>query len=245
MRAMARRVWGLMMVLGLGTCLAHSVCCLAEEVSRQQPAAKMDLCQLRMANLGKQRGARCRDALTQTEQGPELVVINTAGLPAFAIGRYEISVNDFNRYCRLYRRCALLPASALPITNIDLQQAMFYLQWLTRTTGFVYRLPTLQEWQAAASGDSGMVDHNCVVNRSGRILRGNGLRAVDQGYANNLGLLNLFGNAEEWVRDGDRVVLAGGDVTTDITRCNAHYQNETSPEAAGPFRGLRVVRELK
>lgn len=206
---------------------------------------RQDPCALRMANLGKLRGSRCRDQLDARHQGPELVVIKTEGLTPFAITRSEISVDDFNLYCTLYRRCAPQPASTLPMVGIDLRQARFYAQWLSRTTGYRYRLPTLEEWQAAARDDSGVSDHNCIVRTSGRQVRGNLLRPVDQGYANSLGLLNVLGNVEEWVQAGNRVVLAGGAANMPIEHCQAQPLSETGVEAAGPFRGLRLVRELK
>lgn len=204
----------------------------------------VDPCALRMANLGKLRGSRCRDRLEAGLQGPELVVVKVEGLAPFAMTRSEISIDDFNLYCRLYRRCVPLPASTLPMVNIDLQQARFYAQWLSRVTGYRYRLPTLREWQAAARDDSGVADHNCIVRKAGRQLRGGALRPVAQGYANSLGLLNMLGNVEEWVQVDNGVVLAGGAANQPVDQCREHYFSDSDVEAAGPFRGLRLVREL-
>lgn len=213
-------------------------------VAQKQKVVR-DPCSIRLANLGKQRGARCRDSLARNEQGPELVVINANGLRPFAMTRSEISIDDFNLYCQLYRRCVPAAASVLPMTNIDLQQARFYAQWLSRMTGYEYRLPTLEEWLAVAQRDSGVSDHNCILTVSGRTVRGLSLRAVDQGYANTLGVLNILGNAEEWVTDGNNVLLVGGGADTPMSQCNVNYRNNETPAAATPFRGLRLVRELK
>lgn len=206
--------------------------------------SQIDPCSLRIANLGKQQGARCRDRIGQHQVGPELVVIKTTDTAAFAITRSEISINDFNLYCTLYRRCAERKSSLLPVTGIDLEQARFYAQWLSRMTGREYRLPTVQEWRIAAQGSSGVADDNCLFESAGRRLRGGALRPVDQGFANGFGVQNLFGNAEEWVQGDSGVVLMGGAANMPASQCNAQYQNEQSPEAAGPFRGLRLVREL-
>lgn len=211
----------------------------------QVPVARTDPCNLRLANLGKQQGGRCRDTLTKSLAGPELVVVKADGITPFAITRSEIAIDDFNLYCELYRRCTPRMASRAPITGIDLQQARFYAQWLSRMTGYEYRLPTLQEWLAAARDDSGVSDHNCIVTAAGRVVRGGRLRPVDQGYANSLGLLNVFGNVEEWVQTDSGVVLVGGNADSPINQCTADYRNDKAPEAAAPFRGLRLVRELK
>lgn len=211
----------------------------------QKPAERQDPCDIRLANQGKQQGRRCRDSLTRSHTGPELVVVKADGIAPFAITRSEISVNDFNLYCTLYRRCTPRAPSLAPLTDIDLQQARFYAQWLSRMTGYAYRLPTLQEWLAAARDDSGVSDHNCIVSAAGRVVRGSTVRPVDQGYANSLGLLNIFGNVEEWVQTDAGVTLVGGGADSPINLCNARYRNDKAPEAAAPFRGLRLVRELK
>jgi len=215
---------------------------VAATTSRPRP---VDPCSLRLANLGKQRGYRCRDRLTASDSGPELVVVKAGNVSPFAITRTEISINDFNLYCKLYRRCVVQPASDLPMTGIDLQQARFYARWLSKMTGYQYRLPTLQEWQLAGRDDSGVSDHNCLLNVSGRVVRGNQLRPVEQGYANSLGVVNAIGNAEEWVDDGASTLLAGGAANVPMQECGIAYRNSQNPEAGNGFRGLRLVRELK
>src|SRR5690606_38614818 len=87
---------------------------VAATTSRPRP---VDPCSLRLANLGKQRGYRCRDRLTASDSGPELVVVKAGNVSPFAITRTEISINDFNLYCKLYRRCVVQPASDLPMTG--------------------------------------------------------------------------------------------------------------------------------
>lgn len=203
-----------------------------------------DPCSLRLANLGKQRGYRCRDSLTASDSGPELVVVKAGNVTPFAITRTEISINDFNLYCKLYRRCVVQPPSELPVTGIELQQARFYARWLGKMTGYQYRLPTLQEWQLAGRDDSGVSDHNCLLNVSGRVVRGNQLRPVEQGYSNSLGVVNAIGNVEEWVEDGTRPLLVGGAANVPMAECGIAYRNTQNPEAGNGFRGMRLVREL-
>ena len=98
---------------------------------------RIDTCQLRLANLGKQRGMRCRDQITRNQAGPELVVVKVSDLPAFAITRTEISVADYKLFCTLDHRCPVFPRQPdnLPITGISPQQAERYARWLTSRTG--------------------------------------------------------------------------------------------------------------
>ena len=101
----------------------------------------------------------------------------------------------------------------------------------------------MAEWRAAARDDSGVSDQNCILVVNGRVIRGDQLRPVTEGYANSLGLLNIFGNAEEWVHQGNELLAVGGAANVEIRQCNAGYVN-TKASDAGAFRGFRLVREL-
>ena len=232
-----------------GRVIGSFLLCMAGWCGLPQPVvaqiAKIDTCRSDWANQGKLQNQRCRDQIDRNHAGPELVVVKSTNGQAFAISRYEISVQDFNLYCTLYRRCTPQRDSLLPMTGIDVQQVKFYAQWLSRMTGHEYRLPELTEWLAVAQDDGGIKAHNCLIFANGRQVRGGRLWAVDQGYANSLGLLNLFGNAEEWVLQNGNPVLVGGTANTPLAQCTAQYRNEKSPQAAGPMRGFRLVREIK
>jgi len=204
---------------------------------------RVEACPLRLANLGKQRGARCRDGLDGGGNGPELVVVKVNGVAPFAITRSEISGNDIAAFCNQTRLCQPPMQPALPVVNLPLEHIQRYAGWLTARSGSHYRLPRLDEWLAVARNDSGMADHNCRLVSGGRVLRGQRLRSADEGYANSLGLLNLFGNAEEWVQQGGDFITVGGSALTDMGNCNAAYRNSrTAP--ADTLRGFRLVREL-
>jgi formylglycine-generating enzyme required for sulfatase activity len=197
---------------------------------------------LRLANLGKQRGSRCRDGLDGGGNGPELVVVKVGGVAPFAMTRSEISGNDISAFCNQTRLCQP-PQPTLPVVNLALEKIQHYADWLTARSGFHYRLPRLEEWQVVARDDSGMADHNCRLVSGGRVLRGQRLRPADEGYANSLGLLNLFGNAEEWVQQGGDFITVGGSALTDMGNCNAAYRNSRAAPADS-LRGFRLVREL-
>lgn len=209
----------------------------------QASSDRVDACPLRLANLGKQRGSRCRDGLDGGGNGPELVVVKVGGVAPFALTRSEISGNDISAFCNQTRLCQPPPQPTLPVVNLALEKIQHYADWLTARSGFHYRLPRLEEWQVVARDDSGMADHNCRLVSGGRVLRGQRLRPVDEGYANGLGLLNLFGNAEEWVQQGGDFIAVGGSAQTDMSNCNAAYRNSRAAPADS-LRGFRLVREL-
>ncbi|AUM14338.1 bifunctional serine/threonine-protein kinase/formylglycine-generating enzyme family protein [Ketobacter alkanivorans] len=188
--------------------------------------------------------SRCRDQLAPNVQGPELVVIKgLRAVPGFAVSRTEVTIADYNHYCRMFRACSLRAGAGLPITDISFQQAQNYVAWLSKMSGHQYRIPTLQQWKLMAKDDSGIRDHNCKVYAGGRWVRGGSLRSAAEGYQNSLGLQNLFGNAGEWVRDGSNLLTVGGDASTELDGCSAAAITQGAPDG-GPLHGFRVVRTL-
>src|SRR3990167_426776 len=209
----------------------------------QAAGGRLDACPLRLAKLGKQRGSRCRDGLDGGGNGPELVVVKVGGVDPFAMTRSEISGNDISAFCNQTRLCQP-PQPTLPVVNLALEKIQHYADWLPARSGFPYRLPRLEEWQVVARDDSGMTDHNCRLVCGGRVLRGQRLRPADEGYANSLGLLNLFGNAEEWVQQGGGFITVGGSALTDMRNCNAAYRNSRAAPADS-LRGFRRSEERR
>lgn len=180
-------------------------------------------------------------------RGPELVVVpaGTDAAKPFAIGRYEISANDFNAYCQQVSGCSPVPPGDLPVTAITAAQAAQYAQWLTATTGFTYRLPTEAEWvYAASAASSGERDYNCVVEINGQKIRGFGLASVRAGRPNAWGLYNLVGNAQEWVSAGAGWSARGGAYSDPISRCGTDL-SRPGAGTADPATGFRLVRELR
>ena len=95
-----------------------------------------------------------------------------------------------------------------------------------------------------ARDDSGVRDHNCKVYAGGRWVRGQSLRAAEVGYQNSLGLVNLFGNAAEWLGNANQLWAAGGDAYTDLANCRPDRITGSAPEGQA-LLGFRVVRALQ
>ena len=193
-------------------------------------------------NLAMQRfevtpGQRFRDALASGGEGPELVVVaaGTFRMGAdggaanerpkrtvrvtqpFAMGVREATVADLRRHDDW-------PGEPeLPVRNVSLRDVEAYLAFLSRETGYRYRLPTEAEWEYAAraggAGDFHFGDDIDQICRHGNVgdaamkERFRQYDAVDcnDGFVrvapagsfepNAFGLHDMFGNVEEWVAD--------------------------------------------
>ncbi|HHM05132.1 MAG TPA: hypothetical protein ENJ19_05235 [Gammaproteobacteria bacterium] len=213
-------------------------------------AAAPDPCQARFAGHGRLARATCRDNLGDGRRGPVMVVIPAGGgfSRPFAIGKYEVSVADFNAYCQASGRCPGLRdrAKDLPVTGITLAQARDYARWLSEATGYRYRLPRGEEWRyaAEAGGKQPEKDFNCRVSLGSRLLKGNALLSVRSGKHNGWGLMNYVGNAQEWVLAGQAVEVRGGSYRDPLAQCAVSLRRNHSGKA-DDVTGFRLVRELK
>lgn len=70
----------------------------------------------------------------------------------FWIGTHEVTRGEFARFAAEagQQRGELLEPANLPMTGIDWDRAVEYANWLAGRTGRPYRLPTSDEWEAAA-----------------------------------------------------------------------------------------------
>lgn len=193
----------------------------------------------------------CIDRITAKQSAPELVVIPALGKrkSPFAMTRTEVSRRAFSFFCRATKACETYSENLQwPVTDITLDDAIGYARWLSNKTGYVYRLPTLQEWQHAALADSGdydsLKDYNCRIQLDGKIVRGKNLRGVQEGFPNRWGVLNVFGNAREWVEHRNGFSVVGGSFEESLKRCTV--DNVQSHDGSkGRATGFRLVRELR
>lgn len=208
-----------------------------------------DPCEGKLAGHGKRKKGTCFYFVSGNQRGPLMVVVPAGGAfsKPFAIGKFEITVSDYNRYCRLSGKCQAVTGqeAALPVTGISLEQAQAYLGWLSERTGQKYRLPSAEEWTyaATAAGDQPKKDYNCRVEQGGQLLKGQGTMGVNTGKANGWGLYNYVGNVQEWVSNGSGVVARGGAFEDTFSKCDISLE-KPHDGSADTATGFRVLLEL-
>jgi hypothetical protein len=205
-------------------------------------------CTANLAGYGTRGRAQCYDYLPgSSEEGPRLVVVppGSGVAKAYAISRQEVSVEQWNAYCRLSGNCSPRGGQneQYPITNISVDDAKAYAAWLSKGTNHVYRLPTDLEWEhAARATGSASISPNCVNPQAG--LLGDTLLEVNRGGQNAWGIMNYEGNAQEWVVGPSGGYEArGGSYKDRLGTCGIEASSAHSG-TADEITGFRLVREL-
>ena len=179
------------------------------------------------------------DPLKDGGQGPEMVVLPTGsfkmGSPStetgryinegpvrtvtigkrIAMGRYEVTFDDYNRFTADSSTTQTLPADegwgrgSRPVINVSQVDAKAYATWLSAQTGKTYRLPSEAEWEYAARAGTTTAypwGNGFVLNRAncfgcGSAWDNKESAPVGSFAANAFGLYDLHGNVWEWVED--------------------------------------------
>jgi formylglycine-generating enzyme required for sulfatase activity len=194
----------------------------------------------------------------------------------FYLAAYETTNAQYGRFLKatghsppLYWEDKNLNAPSQPVVGVSWKDAVAFSQWLTRATGVPHRLPTEQEWEAAARGgltgqpfpwgsqppDAGGV---ILANYRTNDLAKHGFRLsapVGSFPPNGFGLFDMAGNVAEWCLDRyhplggkgpfkPRVqrILKGGSWYSWARDLRCAARQSASPESADGFIGFRVVR---
>ena len=205
-------------------------------------------CSANLAGYGRSGRAVCFDMLPGNTRGPELVVVPAGGSfsTPYAIGKYEVSVNEFNAYCAASGKCPQKGGNGdLPVTGIPLAQMEGYVEWLSNSTGKDYRIPTAAEWEYAANANNpgAVKDFNCRVTQGGQVLKGLALLEVKSGRPNPWGVTNYVGNVQEVVRNGNSTAARGGAFEDNLSACDIKLSRSWSGNPSD-VTGLRVVRNI-
>ena len=131
----------------------------------------------------------------------------------FAIGKYEVTVGQWNQ-CVRASVCPAMPSLGnvpdnLPMRDISWDEAQLYLKWLGTVSGKPYRLPTEAEWEYAARGGTAtrywwgneMKGGNSSCEGCGEPWNAERPPPAGSFRANPFGLNDMNGSVWEWVQD--------------------------------------------
>jgi formylglycine-generating enzyme required for sulfatase activity len=127
----------------------------------------------------------------------------------FAIGRYPVTFDEYDRFCEAKRGDK--PADGgwgrgrRPAINVSWDDAQAYIAWLSQETGRAYRLPSEAEWEyACRAGTTTRYSFGDAITPDKANYGDSGLSQTSQvgAYpANPWGLQDMHGNVWEWVED--------------------------------------------
>ena len=199
-------------------------------------------------------------------------------LSPFYIGVTEVTNAQYARFLKatgqqapLYWEDRNLNAPKQPVVGVTWDEAVAFCQWLTKATGATHRLPTEEQWEAAARGGltgqpypwggeapdaGGVYRANYRTNIPGA--SGFAFTApVGSFPANGFGLLDMAGNVSEWCQDryvplnatgpfkpGVLRLLKGGSWISGARDLRAAARQSAPPGYADGYICFRVVRPI-
>lgn len=134
-------------------------------------------------------------------------------IEAFKLGKTEVTLGEFKIFIAKSGRTDLVNddfmtennrGDTAPVVMVSWQDANAYIQWLNKTYGGGYRLPSEAEWEYACK--AGKETTYCGSNNLGAVAwyggnSGRQQHGVAQKQPNAFGLYDMSGNAWEWVQD--------------------------------------------
>ena len=154
-----------------------------------------------------------------------------------------------------------------PVVNVSWIDAGEYCQWLSKTTGVKFRLPTEEEWELAARGGQkgkpypwgeGIDKKKAWYGQKWKGLET--LKPADYGGPNGFGLFGMAGNVWQWtadwyvpIFDGRPVqeelnlhrVLRGGSWANSEEFLGVGYRSFYAPNFRDLFVGFRVAADAE
>ena len=140
------------------------------------------------------------------DEGPQ----HTVMLRSFAMGVTEVTFDEWDACVRAGGCNGYRPddegwgRGALPVINVNWEDAQAYVSWLSESTGAAYRLPSESEWEYAARAGTTTPFHTGSTISTDQANYGDGNRGpkfVGTFAPNAFGLYDMHGNVWEWVED--------------------------------------------
>ena len=189
----------------------------------------------------------------------------------FLISRYEITFNEYDFFALATNRA--LPddmgwgRGERPVINISWDDAIAYANWLNKTTGKNYRLPTAAEWEYAARGNTtssywwGNNEEDAETRANCRhgckslwaSFFDNKTKPVGSFPPNDFGIHDTAGNAAEWVNDcADKTpapaclkrAVRGGSFASKVEAITAYSQVGISANKSRKSIGFRLAQDI-
>jgi len=146
-----------------------------------------------------------------------------------------------------------------PVVHVSWNDAVAYCEWLSKTTGKRYRLPTEAEWEYACRAgtttpfNTGSNLTTEQANYAGNYPYNNNAKGqyrqntvpVESFAPNAWGLYNMHGNVWEWTdslydKSGSSRVLRGGHWYSNASYCRSAYRNYDTPDYRSNDVGFRL-----
>jgi formylglycine-generating enzyme required for sulfatase activity len=132
---------------------------------------------------------------------------------AFQLGKTEVTLGQFKKFIAEAGRSDLITddfmkynayGDSAPVVMVSWHDAQAFIDWLNRSDGGGWRLPSEAEWEYACR--AGGNQKYCGSNSVGEVAwhydnSGQRPRAVGGKKANAFGLHDMSGNVSEWVQD--------------------------------------------
>ncbi|MDM8560052.1 SUMF1/EgtB/PvdO family nonheme iron enzyme [Candidatus Parabeggiatoa sp. HSG14] len=203
------------------------------------------------------------------------VLVSTVSINRFAMGRYELTVGEFQQFVNTTGYSAATNCSTKdnqhdnePIVCVSWNDVTVYAEWLSQQTGEQYRLPTQAEWEYAARAGTetkywwgnkiGTNQANCGTDCNDNFSR---VAPVGSFSPNAFGLYDITGNVWEWTcssyamqrclnRDNidrnDIIFLRGGSWRDNADGMQIAFRNSTGRfHGRSSNTGVRLVRLAK
>ena len=188
----------------------------------------------------------------------------------FLISRYEITFNEYDFFALATNRA--LPddmgwgRGERPVINISWDDAIAYANWLSKTTGKNYRLPTAAEWEYAARGNTtssywwGNNEEDAQERTNCRYgckslwasFFNNKTQPVGSFPPNDFGIHDTAGNVAEWIADcADKTpsqscvkrAVRGGSFASKVETITAYSQVAITATKSRKSIGLRLAQD--